>query len=148
MRITDALNLDRISLELPGTNKSEIIGSLLDLIAAPGGVSDREKALESVLERESKMSTGIQHGVAIPHGKTDAVEELLVCFGRKREGIDFQALDGEPSYLFFLTLSPLSTSGPHIELLAEIGRILEEATVRRKLLSAKDPEEVLDILST
>ena len=148
MRITDALNLDRISLELPGTNKSEIIGSLLDLIAAPGGVSDREKALESVLERESKMSTGIQHGVAIPHGKTDAVEELLVCFGRKREGIDFQALDGEPSYLFFLTLSPLSTSGPHIELLAEIGRILEEAAVRRKLLSAKDPEEVLDILST
>lgn len=147
MRIRDVLAPGQISLELPGDTKGDIIEALLDLLMAAGEISDRGRALERVLERESRMSTGIQHGVAIPHGKTDAVNRLLVSFGRKTNGIDFDALDGEPSRLFFMTLSPRDSTGPHVELLAEIAALLNDQSVRARLLEAESAEEILHILA-
>ena len=88
------------------------------------------------LERESKMSTGIQQGIAIPHGKTDAVDELLACVGIVKDGVDFEALDGISSKIFIMTLSPLTRTGPHVQFLAEISRVLTNEEMRIKLINA------------
>jgi len=108
-----------------------------------GKVSDREKALKEILDREKKMSTGIQHGVAIPHAKSSAVKELAACIGLKPEGADFASLDGEPSRIFIMTLSAADRTGPHVQFLAEISNVLKSKGVREKLLEAKSKAEVL-----
>ena len=109
---------------MKGDSKQEIIENLLDILVNTGKVKNRAPALEALLEREAKMSTGIQQGVAIPHGKTDAVDGLLACVGIKKDGVDFEALDEIPSKIFIMTLSPLTRTGPHVQFLAEISRVL------------------------
>jgi PTS system nitrogen regulatory IIA component len=91
------------------------------------------------------MSTGIQHGVAIPHVKTKAVKNLVACIGLKPEGVDFNSLDGEPSNIFIMTLSPTDRVGPHVQFLAEISKVITTADSRTKLLKAKTPQEVLSV---
>ncbi|MBP5786749.1 MAG: PTS sugar transporter subunit IIA, partial [Kiritimatiellae bacterium] len=98
------------------------------------------------LERERRMSTGMQNGIAIPHGKTDAVDCLIAAMGVKREGVDFGALDGEPSTIFVMTVSPDSRTGPHIQFLAEISRPLNDPAVREKILAATTPDEILRLV--
>lgn len=88
----------------------------------------------------------MQNGIAIPHGKTDSVDCLVAALGIKREGIDFGALDGQPSTIFVMTVSPDSRTGPHIQFLAEVSRPLNDASVRAKILSASTREEVLKLL--
>jgi PTS system nitrogen regulatory IIA component len=90
------------------------------------------------------MSTGIQEGIAIPHGKTDAVDELVACVAIKKEGIDFESLDGKPSRIFIMTLSPANKVGPHVQFLAEISRLLKRTEARAQMLSAGSAEELLD----
>ena len=146
------MNLDRVlhpgvvSMDLPGETKQEIIEAMLDILMDTGKVGDRQTALACLLERERKMSTGIEHGVAIPHGKTEVVDDLVAGIGLKREGIDFESLDGEPCRIFIMTLSPLHRSGPHIQFLAEVSRLLKDGESREKILSAKNPEEVLEVI--
>lgn len=146
MNLEKVLNPDVVSLHLPGTTKQEIIESLLDILMETGKVKDRDAALHCILERENKMSTGIENGVAIPHGKTDAVDELVACIGIKKGGVDFDSLDGELSKIFIMTLSPQHTSGPHIQFLAEISRLLKDGESREQILQANNPEEVLEVL--
>ena len=133
-------------MNLPGTNKQEVIQALLDIAYATGKVSDRDAALQSVLQRESRMSTGMEFGVAIPHGKTDAVDELLACMALKPEGVDFDALDGSRSRIFLFTLSPLSRKGPHVQFLTDVSRLLTRAQLREELLEAESAERVVEIL--
>ncbi|MCK5198474.1 MAG: PTS sugar transporter subunit IIA, partial [Spirochaetales bacterium] len=123
-----------------------IIENLLDILVKTGKVKDRTAALEALLEREAKMSTGIQQGVAIPHCKTDAVNELLACVGIKKDGVDFQALDGIPSKIFIMTLSPLTRTGPHVQFLAEISRVLTSEGMREKLINAGTEEELISLM--
>ncbi len=148
MNLRKVLSKSVISCDLPGTRKNEVIEALMDILMTTGKVRDREAAMRSILDREQKMSTGIQNGVAIPHGKTDVVDDLVACFGIRKEGIDFDALDGEKSRIFIMTLSPVNRSGPHVQFLAEISQLLTDAEKREKLLGAGTPEEVLDILTT
>lgn len=136
-----------VSPELKGKSKREVIVEMIDLIAAWGGIGDREAALACVLAREQKMSTGMEHGIAIPHGKTDTVKKLVVGVGIHHEGVDFQSLDGQPAHIFIMTVSPLKKSGPHIQFLAEISRILGDAQVRDRLLAAHDPAQIIAVLS-
>jgi len=135
-----------ISLELAGKSKREVIAEMVDLLIEAGGLNDREAALACVLAREDKMSTGMEHGIAIPHGKTDTVKTLAVGVGIHREGVDFQSLDGQPAHIFIMTVSPLNKSGPHIQFLAEISRILGDAAVRERLLAAGGPGEIIALL--
>jgi PTS system nitrogen regulatory IIA component len=97
------------------------------------------------MERERKMSTGIQHGVAIPHAKTKAVKNLVACIGLKKEGVDFASLDGEPSRIFIMTLSPVDRVGPHVQFLAEISMVIKTEEAREHLLQAKSAQEVLSV---
>ena len=140
------LTVETISLELKGSTKDEILSEMVGLLVASGHIRDREAVLKAVVDREKRMSTGMQNGIAIPHGKTDSVDCLVAALGIRRGGVDFGALDGQPSSIFVMTVSPDSRTGPHIQFLAEISRPLNDAAVRAKLLAATSREEVLRLL--
>jgi fructose-specific phosphotransferase system IIA component len=146
MNLKKPLSVEAISLEMKGSNKEEILAEMVNLLVASGHIRDREAVLRAVTEREKRMSTGMQNGIAIPHGKTDSVDCLVAALGIKRAGVDFGALDGQPSTIFVMTVSPDSRTGPHIQFLAEISRPLNDDAVRSKLLAATSREEVLHLL--
>ena len=146
MNVKKPLTVETISLDLKGSSKEEILAEMVDLLVASGHIRDREAVLKAIVDREKRMSTGMQNGIAIPHGKTDSVDCLVAALGIKRGGVDFGALDGQPSTIFVMTVSPDSRTGPHIQFLAEISRPLNDAAVRAKLLAATTREEVLHLL--
>lgn len=146
--LKEALTIDLITTELAGRNKHEVIEALMGIVARSGKVLDRDAALKDVLEHEASMSTGMENGIAIPHAKTDAVEELVACVGVSKRKIDFECLDGKPSQIFIMTLSPRDGNGPHVQFLAEISRLLRDGRIRKRILKAKSNEELLEILTT
>lgn len=131
---------------LVGETKEAIIEEMVDLLDSAGRLPDRKAALDSVFERESQMSTGMQYGIAIPHGKTDSVPHLVTAVALKPEGVDFEALDGEPSKIFVMTLSPVSKAGSHIQYLSQISKLLNQPVLRDSLLNAKTEPEMAAVL--
>ena len=103
--------------------------------------------LHVLLERERLGSTGIGDGIAIPHGKLSGLEEMVVSFGRSREGIAFEAMDGKPVHLFFLLMAPENSAGQHLKALAKISRMLKDANFRKSLLEAKMHEDLFRIIA-
>ena len=148
MKLSDFLGPDNIILNLHGSTKLEIIEEMLGLISERGLVSDYDMALHDILVRESSQSTGLENGIAIPHAKTEAAKKLCMVFGIKKEGVDFKTLDDNPAFLFFLVLSPLNTSGPHIQALALITRNLKEHDVREKIKKANSAKEIIQIMES
>ena len=147
MNLKKLLSEDTIIFNLKGTTKEEIIQEMVDLLVARGRIRVRESALKAVLEREQKMSTGMQHGIAIPHGKTDSVEKLVTAMALKKEGVDFGSMDGKPSTIFIMTISSVSRTGPHIQFLSEISQVLNDPEKRERILQAQNASEVLDVLT-
>ena len=145
MLLTELLSIERIKIPLESQNKDDLLRELVDVAAGPGA-PDREDLLRAVREREAVLSTGIGHGVAIPHGKSSAVNDLRMAAGRSAEPVDFDALDGEPVSLFFLLVGPESAAGPHIKALSRISRLVRKDEVREKLVGARDAAEFLDAL--
>lgn len=148
MTLLDILSPDSTIVDLKGETKEEIIAELIDLLANNDAITDRDKVLQAVLEREKIMSTGIGDGIAIPHGKSDSVERLIAALGTQRRGVDFEALDGEPAYVFFLLVSPANVSGPHIKALARISRLLKNDEFKKKLIAAESSTAIIDIIET
>jgi len=148
MNIRKAISKEAVSLSLQSREKNALIEELLDLAVRTGRIPDRKAALKCLLEREKKMSTGMHHGLAIPHGKTDTVDSLVASVGIIPEGVDFDSMDGEPSRIFILTVSPANRAGPHIQFLAEISRLLNRKDIRQQLLEAKTEEEVHELLTS
>lgn len=140
------LTREAVSLSLAGNDKDAIIEELVDLLVKSGRIKDRKAALKAVLDREKKMSTGLQNGIAIPHGKTDTVESLVAALGLKKAGVPFDSLDGNPAQIFLITLSPASRTGPHIQFLADISRVLHDAATRQRVLDATSEDEVINLL--
>jgi len=138
---------DSIDLHLKGTTKKEIINELLDILDKTGKIMNREAAFAAVMEREEKMSTGMKHGIAIPHGKTATTENLVACIGISDNPIDFDSLDKLPCRIFIMTLSPIEKTGPHLQFLAEVSLLFKSSEKRNDILNAGTPEEVLRILS-
>ncbi|MBI9101497.1 MAG: PTS sugar transporter subunit IIA [Spirochaetales bacterium] len=147
MNLKKILNKDLITVTLEGDSKKEVIENLLDLLMRGGKITDRDSAVKCILDRESKMSTGIQDGIAIPHGKTSAVSEMVACVGVKRDGVDFESLDGKPSRLFIMTLSPENRTGPHVQFLAQISQILKDPAIREELINADSDEALLKMIT-
>ncbi|MFP4331655.1 MAG: PTS sugar transporter subunit IIA [Alkalispirochaetaceae bacterium] len=145
--LKETLTIDLVTTDLPGTTKHEIIEALMEIVNRSGKIKDKDRALRDVLEHEAQMSTGMENGIAIPHAKTDAVEELVACVGVTKRKIDFECLDRKPSHIFVMTLSPSDGNGPHIQFLAEISRLLKDAKIRKRIVKAKDNRELLDILT-
>jgi PTS system nitrogen regulatory IIA component len=147
MNLKTVLTQDTISLHLKGTTKEEIINELLDILVREHKVQDRKAALDAIMDREQKMSTGMKHGIAIPHGKSNTLENLVACIGISDNPVDFDALDHEPCRIFIMTLSPVEKTGPHLQFLAEVSLLFKSSEKRNELLNAKSAEEVLKILS-
>jgi len=145
MRITDVLEEQFIRTNLPGTSKEEIINSMIELVASSKNVIDKEKVRQAILEREKIMSTGVGNGFAIPHGKTDAVKDIVAAFAVTERPVDYQALDDQPVRLVFLLVGKDSLVGPHIRLLSRISRLMNKEGFREELLKSKSPREVLEL---
>ena len=147
MKFTEHVKSENIKLQLEGQTKEEVIEELVELLTESCCVEDADTMLDAVLAREREGSTGLEKGVAIPHAKSDAVSRLSIVIGSSREGIDFDALDGKPSTLFFLMVAPTSESGPHVQAIAKIVKMIKIDRFRDKLLKAKSGEEVIDTIN-
>lgn len=126
LRLADYLDPLHIVLPLRSKDKSGVIDELLRRLAERGEIPDINAAREAIWEREEKMSTALEEGVAIPHGKTDTIDRLVAVMGLAPEGIDANAMDGKPSRYFVLTLSPKSKPGPHIPFMSAVSQALDE----------------------
>jgi len=146
MNLRRILPEETIRVGLRSQTKPEIIEELLDILVSSGVVLDRAAALKALREREARMPTALQNGIALPHAKTDAVDRLIAALATKPEGVEFGSIDGKPTTIFVMTLSPLNRAGPHIQFLAEIGRLLGDEQIRTQVLNARTPDEVARIL--
>ena len=144
MKIGDILSEDMVITNLEGSSKKEIIESMIDLVGKSPKVLDKEKVRDAIFEREEIMSTGVGNGFAIPHGKTDAVSDIVAAFAVTAEPIDYQSLDEKPVRLVFLLVGKDNMVGPHIKLLSRISRLMNKEEFRNQLLELKTPREILD----
>lgn len=147
VRLSGLLKKRYINLNLRTTSKKEIIHELVDLLAESKRLKDKKSFLNLILKREKLGSTGIGNGLAIPHAKCDSVENFVIAFGRQSAGVDFGALDGEKTYLFFILASPSENVGGHLKILADISHFVKDKFIIECLKSAKDENEVLKIIS-
>src|ERR1035437_5262974 len=118
MRIMDFLDKESIELNIKSKTKKEVIEELVEMLAQKGLIIDKKVTIESLMEREELGSTGVGQGIAIPHSKTKGVKELVAAFGVSKAGVNFEALDGEPVYIFFLLLAPDGAAGLMLKALA------------------------------
>jgi PTS system nitrogen regulatory IIA component len=147
MNLKKILTKDSILPELKADTKQGVVEEIIACMASAGKFTDRAAVAQALLAREARMSTGMQNGIAIPHGKTDAVNQLVAAVAIHRTGVDFSAMDGKPSHIFIITLSPENRAGPHIQFLAEISKLLSRSELRGKLLSAATADEILSLLT-
>jgi fructose-specific phosphotransferase system IIA component len=145
MALIDLISEDIVRVPIESTAKEETISELIDVLVKAGKVKDRAKIMEAVLKRENLGSTGLENGIAVPHAKTEEVSELMLAIGISFKGVDFNAVDGKPSKVFFLMLASPDKSGPHIEALAEIARITRSEAFCRLLKAASSAKEVVDL---
>jgi PTS system nitrogen regulatory IIA component len=146
MKITEYISEKEILLDMKATGKSESLLELLDMLEASGSVENKEKVLEILLEREKLGSTGIGHGIAVPHAKSDQVSRLVCCLGISQKGINFDSLDGENVYIVFLVLAPVGATGLHLKALAKIARLLKDRVFKNSLRASKTSAEVFQII--
>lgn len=147
INLKKTLSLDTVWVDLKANTKQGIIEEMVDRLMAAGKLKDRDAVLKAVFEREEKMSTGMQNGVAIPHGKTDSVDQLVAAVGLQKEGVEFDSMDGTPCSIFIMTVSPAKRAGPHMQFLAEVSRILCQSSKRERLLAAKTHSEIYEVLT-
>ncbi|MFH1440703.1 MAG: PTS sugar transporter subunit IIA [Candidatus Omnitrophota bacterium] len=149
MKITEFLSLKAILTDIKSTKKEDVIKELIDALINASDIDKRHrtKLIEALMSRESLGSTAIGQGVAIPHAKCDCVEKLVAAFGLSKKGVDFDSLDGEPAYIFFLLLAPQDSAGPHLKALARISRLLKDKYFRDSLRACEDDKSVLKIIS-
>lgn len=146
MKFIDYVKPENIKLKLEGQTKEEVIEELVELLVGSCCVKDADTIYEAVMAREREGSTGLEKGVAIPHAKSDAVERLSIVIGISKEGIDFDSLDGKPSNLFFLMVAPTNESGPHVQAIAKIVKMIKIDRFREKLLKVKTGAEVIETI--
>ncbi len=144
MKILDNLSPEAIVPELKATDKNGVLNELSAVLADVSGAS-QEEMVRVLLDRERLGSTGIGGGVAIPHGKLQSLDSLLLAFGRSRKGVDFEAMDGKPTHLFFLLLAPEDSTGGHLKMLARISRLLKDSVFRESLMNAGNGNDLYAI---
>ncbi len=146
MKIMDFLDKKAITVNLKAVDKDGVLRELVDLLAKAGAIKNREDMVKTLLAREALGSTGIGQGIGIPHGKSQNIKDLVAALGMSPKGVNFDSLDGEPVYIFFLLISPEESAGPHLKALARISRMLKDKYFRERLKKAKDEKEVIDII--
>lgn len=147
MKIMDICRKEYIIEELKAKTKRDVLAELSLVIHRQNGATGQEDIVKTLLDREKLGSTGIGDGIAIPHGKLADLNELIVTFGRSKEGVDFDSMDGKPANLFFLLLAPENTTGLHLKALAKISKMLKDNAFKKKLMEARSKEELYSIIA-
>jgi PTS system nitrogen regulatory IIA component len=145
MKIVEFLQPSAVIGELAGGNAAAVLSELCRPLAASRRL-DAQRLQETLVEREKLGSTGIGDGVAIPHGKVPGLPSLVASFGRASQGVDFKAIDGKPTYLFFALFAPENSAGAHLKALARISRIFKSAQFREAILRAPDAAEIYRLI--
>jgi len=145
-KLSEILKEKYICLSLKEKSKNKVIAELVELISQSGKLQDKSNFYNAILKREKLGSTGIGNGVGIPHAKSGKVDGFIIAFARHNAGIDFGALDGEKTYLFFILASPESDIGGHLKILADISRLVKDKFIVERLRSARDKKEILKII--
>ncbi|MHC4187352.1 MAG: PTS sugar transporter subunit IIA [Planctomycetota bacterium] len=148
MLLTQIMQPSCVKVPLEAKDKESAIIELLDLLDSNGVLDNRDSAQEAVMTREKTRSTGIGSGIAIPHGKCNSVKELVMTMGIVPDGMDFQSVDNKPVKIIILLVSPLDQTGPHIQALASISRLMLDEDFKSKLEQSSSAEELYDLLQT
>ena len=146
MRLSELLEESNIIPDLKAKDKKGALEELAQAMVKQKPYLDKMALVNVLLERERLGSTGIGDGVAIPHGKFHEIDQPIISFGRSREGLDFEAMDGEPVYLFFLLLAPENSASIHLKVLAKIARILKNSSFRKVLIEARTQKEIYETI--
>ena len=148
MRISEFLNETAIKIDLEAKTKSAAIEELVDLLVEEHEISmtHRASTIEAVKDREQMVSTGMEHGVAIPHGAVETVDDLVAAFAISKSGVDFQSIDGKPAYIIILLILPARKSGTSVETMEGISRILTMEVLRDQVRKAGTAQELMDII--
>jgi PTS system nitrogen regulatory IIA component len=147
MRIAEFLREDLVSPDLAASDKAGVLAELCARLARAYPSFSAQQLTETLLEREKLGSTGIGEGVAIPHGKLPGLPGLLAAFGRKRAGVDFAAIDGKPTHLFFILFAPDNSAGLHLKALARISRLFKQPQFRQAILNAEGAPGIFRLIS-
>jgi nitrogen PTS system EIIA component len=145
MKIVEFLRADAVIANVSGQTGAAVLAELCRPLAATQKV-DQQRLVDTLLEREKLGSTGIGEGVAIPHGKVPGLPALMASFGRAPQGIDFRAIDGRPTHLFFTLFAPENSAGAHLKALARISRIFKNASFRDAIMKARSAEEIYRLI--
>lgn len=145
MKILDVLHKEAIISDLKALDKQGVLEELVMPIAGIAGLN-QDYLVRVLMERERLGSTGIGEGVGIPHGKLKDLASLVLGFGLSRKGVDFESMDGQPTHIFFLLITPENSTGLHLKLLARISRILKNELFRQKLMAAANSDEIYSII--
>lgn len=148
MRLSEILKPQNIKIPLEAKTKNDAIAELVSLLATNGEVKEPKKVLDSVLDREATRTTGIGNGLAIPHGKCAGVDHLVVAIAKPETPIEFDSIDGRPVNLIVLLASPPDQTGPHIQALARISRLMNVDAFRQAMRTATTPQQILDAVKT
>ncbi len=146
MLFTD-LNERLVATSLPGETSEQVITAMVDILVAEGALQDREQALEDLRLHQEQTAFGMQHGIAIPHAKTTAVQELVAAVAVTAQPVDFGALDKKASRIIVMTLSRPDQTGPHVRFLSEIARLLKSKRLRRDMINASSPAQLLALIN-
>lgn len=147
MKLLDSLRKKSIIPDMDSGDKEGVLEVLADTLTEVSGTSRRE-LVRVLLERERLGSTGIGGGIAIPHGKLKSIDKLLLAFGRSRKGVDFDAMDGKPTHLFFVLITPEGSTGIHLKMLARISRLLKDSSFRERLMAADTRDDLYQIIKS
>jgi fructose-specific phosphotransferase system IIA component len=145
MKITDILSEPFVRTNLAGSTKDEVLNAMIEIASASDRVLDKSRVRDAILDREKIMSTGVGSGFAIPHGKTDAISDIVGAFAVTSHPIDYKSLDEQPVRIIFLLVGRDNMVGPHIKLLSRISRLMNKEDFRKKLLEAASPTEILEL---
>src|SRR3989339_2143572 len=148
MKIADFLSKKAITADLKAVKKEDVLKELVELLAASEDIEkkNRNKLVEQLMAREALGSTAIGQGAGIPHAKSECVNKLVAGFGISQKGVDFDSLDGEKVYIFFLLIAPIDSAGPHLKALARISRLLKDKYFRDSLKECKDEKAIFKII--
>ena len=149
MKIMDFLSKKAVVPDLKSNKKEDILRELVDALVTAGEIEKRHrnKLIEALMAREALGSTAIGQGVGIPHAKSDCVKRLIAAFGLSKKGVNFDSLDGELVYIFFLLLAPVDSAGPHLKALARVSRLLKDKYFRDSLRLCQDEKSIIRIIS-
>lgn len=147
MKIVDLIKPEMILSSLSATSKPKIIRELAEYLAERHNDVQEKELARVLIDREALASTAIGEGVAIPHGKLSSVSEIVACIGRAKGGVDFDSMDGQPTYLFFVLVAPENSTGAHLKALARISRVFKDDEFRSRLLAAPDAESMYAVIA-